>query len=43
MRGAIQQDPYLYEDVPVLCNLANIKDAEALREIHRIIFGDLFE
>lgn len=70
MRGAVQRDPYLYEDVPVLQNLADIRDAEALRaaegdltkltmgivyaqsferfntqtlrEIHRIIFGDLF-
>ena len=71
MRGGDQRDPYLYEDVPVLRNLANIKDTEllraaegdltkltmgivyaqsferfntqTLREIHRIIFGDLFE
>lgn len=71
MRGALQRDPYLYEDVPVLRNLAGIRDAEALRaaegdltkltmgivyaqtferfntqtlrEIHRIIFGDLFK
>ncbi len=71
MRGALQRDPYLYEDVPILRNLARIRDAEALRtaegdltkltmgivyaqtferfntqtlrEIHRIIFGDLFE
>lgn len=70
MRGAVQRDPYLYEDIPVLQNLADIRDAEALRaaegdltkltlgivyaqsferfntqtlrEIHRIIFGDLF-
>ncbi|WP_308588785.1 Fic family protein [uncultured Oscillibacter sp.] len=71
MRGDVQRDPYLYEDVPILRNLAGIRDAEALRaaegdltkltmgivyaqtyerfntqtlrEIHRIIFGDLFE
>lgn len=71
MRREVQRDPYLYEDVPILRNLAGIRDAEALRaaegdltkltmgivyaqtferfntqtlrEIHRIIFGDLFE
>lgn len=65
------RDPYLYDDVPVLVNKGNIKDAEELKnaegditkfsmgfayeakfdkfntetlcEIHKIIFGDLYE
>ena len=65
------RDPYLYDDVDVLRNLGNIRDADELRraegdvtrftlamvyaqnfkkfntetlcDIHRIIFGDLYQ
>lgn len=71
MKTPLRQDPYLYEDVPVLKNIPGVKDADELKriegdltgmtmgivyaqgyrrfntatlcEIHRIIFGDLYD